>query len=46
LDAARAVFGVVIPPASVLFTEIGRVDDVVVEVDYVKKTLDQGICGM
>lgn len=45
LDTAGAVFGVVIPPASILFAKIGWVNDVVVEVYYVEKTLDQGICG-
>lgn len=40
LDATSSTFGVVIPPAGVLFAEVGRVDDVVVKVDHVKKALD------
>jgi hypothetical protein len=46
LHAAGSVFGIVVPPASVLSAEIGRVDDVVVEVYYVEEILDQGIYGM
>jgi hypothetical protein len=40
LYATSSAFGVVVPPAGILFTEVRGVDDVVVKVDHVKKALD------